>query len=129
MRTWRSRISIGVLGLVALAAADARAAAPEPPAADRIFSPGRSIVGEDSAEAIVLNPANVGYLPAPELRWTGVNCPDTQKVGCGQAFGLATPLLWGLGTGLRLDYVTTPNGTPFPFSGRAYCWPQWGPGG
>src|SRR5271170_3247977 len=117
MRTWRSRsgcsprcaVSIGALALAALAGADARAAAPEPPSADRIFSPGRSVVGEDSAEAIVLNPANLGYLPAPELRWTGVNCPDTQKVACGHAIDLATPLLWGLGTGLRLDYVQTPT--------------------
>jgi protease-4 len=127
MRTWTGRLSIGVLGLVALAAVsrDAHAANPEPPNADRIFSPGRSIVGEDSAEAIVLNPANVGYLPAPELRWTGVNCPDTQKVACGHAIDLASPLLWGLGTGFRLDYVQTPGGTPFPFNGTDYFWFTW----
>ncbi|MGO9712055.1 MAG: signal peptide peptidase SppA [Polyangiaceae bacterium] len=127
MRTRTSRLTIGALGLLALAGfgASARAADPEPPRADRIFSPGRSIVGEDSAEAIVLNPANVGYLPAPELRWTGVNCPDTQKVACGHAFDLASPLIWGLGTGFRLDYVQTPNGTPFPFSGSDYFWLTW----
>ncbi len=127
MRTRTSRLTIGALGLLALAGfgASARAADPEPPSADRIFSPGRSIVGEDSAEAIVLNPANVGYLPAPELRWTGVNCPDTQKVACGHAFDLASPLIWGLGTGFRLDYVQTPNGTPFPFSGSDYFWLTW----
>lgn len=124
--TWRGRtVSIGVLGLAALAAVNARAAAPEPPSADRILSPGRSVVGEDSAEAIVLNPANLGYLPAPELRWTGVNCPDTQKIGCGHAFDLASPLLWGLGTGFRLDYVQTPGGTPFPFGGSDYFWFTW----
>src|SRR3984957_20177965 len=100
MRTW-TRASVGLTGLLSaaglFAAGSARAVAPAPPRAERIFSPGRSIVGEDSAEAIVLNPANLGYLPAPELRWTGVNCPDTQKVACGNAFGLATPLLFGLG--------------------------------
>src|ERR1700735_1710372 len=125
MTSRRSRLLIGALGLATFAAASARAANPEPPSADRIFSPGRSVVGEDSAEAIVLNPANVGYLPAPELRWTGVNCPDTQKIACGHAFDLASPLLWGLASGLRLDYVQTPNGTPFPFSGSDYFWLTW----
>jgi protease-4 len=114
------------LGLaLAARSIDARAADPEPPRAERIFSPGRSVVSEDSAEAIVLNPANVGYQPAPELRWTGVNCPDTQKVACGQAFGFATPLLFGVSGGVRLDYVQTPNGTPFPFSGSDYFWLTW----
>src|ERR1700722_11972076 len=126
----RLRVALRV-GCLAGAAAltsgtpNARAADPEPPREERIFSPGRGIVSEDSAEAIVLNPANLGYQPAPELRWTGVNCPDTQKTACGQAFGLASPLLWGLGSGLRLDYVTTPNGTPFPFSGSDYWWLTW----
>src|SRR5271167_2577979 len=126
MRTWKRNVSLG-LSVAALAALtrDARAADPEPPREERIFSPGRSIVSEDSAEAIVLNPANLGYQPAPELRWTGVNCPDTQKVACGQAFGLAAPLLWGLGTGFRLDYVNTPGGTAFPFSGSDYFWFTW----
>ena len=133
MRTWRSRLRSGALvdapsRSVALAARpepDARAADPEPPREERIFSPGRSIVSEDSAEAIVLNPANLGYQPAPELRWTGVNCPDTQKVACGHAFDLASPLFFGLASGLRLDYVQTPNGTPFPFSGSDYWWFTW----
>ena len=66
MRTMRSRSgeraarsAIGALALAALAGADARAADPEPPSAERIVSPGRSVVAEDSAEAIVLNPANL----------------------------------------------------------------------
>jgi protease-4 len=119
-------LSAGALSLVFLAAAgrDARSD-PEPPRAERIFSPGRSIVADDTAEAIALNPANLGYLPAGEARWTGVNCPGTQKVACGHAFDLATPLLWGLGGGVRLDYVQTPGGTPFPFSGSDYFWLTW----
>src|SRR5580704_17189479 len=126
MRTWKRNVSLGLsFAAVAGLTRDARAADPEPPRAERIFSPGRSIVSEDSEEAIVLNPANLGYQPAPELRWTGVNCPDTQKVACGHAFDLATPLLWGLGTGVRLDYVQTASGTPFPFNGSDYFWFTW----
>src|SRR5580693_4514942 len=92
----------------------ARAQVPEPPRAERIISPGRTIAGEDSAESISLDPANLGYQPAGELRYTGVNCPsDSYKTGCGHAFSLATPLFGGLGTGLRVDYVSTPATTPF----------------
>ena len=96
--------------------------------AERIFSPGRTIAGEDSAEAVVLNPANLGNQPAGEFRWTWVNCPNTQKTACGHAFDLATPLFWGIGTGLRLDYVDTPTSTPFPFQGSDYWWLTWGLG-
>jgi protease-4 len=129
MRTWRTGVSVGALGLLGLAAASrAGAAEPEPARAERIFSPGRSAAGEDSAEAIVLNPANLGFQPSGEFRWTGVNCPGTQKTACGHSFDLATPLLWGLGTGLRLDYVSTPAETPFPFQGSDYWWLTWGLG-
>ena len=106
----------------------ASAAEPAPPRAERLMSPGRSAVAEDSAEAIVLNPANLGYLPSGEFRWTGINCPNSQKTACGHAFDLATPLFWGLGTGLRLDYVSTPWTTPFPFQGTDYWWLTWGLG-
>lgn len=115
--------------LLALAPA-AASADPFPPRAERILSPGRSAAGEDSAEALVLNPANLGNLPGGELRWTGVRCPETKRVACGHAFELATPLLFGLSSGLRLDYVMPPGGpegvSP-PFEGD-YSWLTWGLG-
>jgi len=104
---------------------------PFPQRAERILSPGRSAVAEDSAEALVLNPANLSRLPAPELRWTGVRCPDTRRVACGHAFDLATPLLWGISTGLRVDYVSPPGGPQgagFPYNGIDYTWLTWGVG-
>jgi protease-4 len=134
MRTWTTRASIGTTTLLAglfastLCTPTAQAADPEPPRAERIFSPGRTIAGEDSAEALLLNPANLGYQPGGELRYTGVNCPNTQKTACGDAFDLAAPLFWGFGTGLRLDYVEPPAGLPFPFNGPNYTWITWGLG-
>ncbi len=107
-------------------AGDARAAEPMPERASRLDSPGRNTASEDSAESLVLNPANLGFLPAPELRWTGVRCPDTQKVNCGHAFDLASPLLLGLSTGLRVDYVMPPPSAGFPFNGADYAWITWG---
>ena len=100
-----------------------------PARAERIAAPGKSSVSEDSADALALNPANVGYLPAPELRWTGVGCHDAPgRVACGHAFEVATPLLWGLGTGLRVDYVQTPSTVGFPYNGYDYTWVTWGLG-
>ena len=117
------------LGIGSAATSPRALAADLPPQrAERILAPGRSAASEDGADALVLNPANLGYLPAGELRWTGVRCPDTQKVGCGHAFSLATPLLWGLSTGLRLDYVTPPWTVRFPFDGHDYTWITWGLG-
>jgi len=113
---------IGSIAAVVCVVGAARASEPMPPRAERLQSPGRNTASEDSAEALVLNPANVGYLPAPEARGTGVFCPDTQKVNCGLSVDLATPLIWGLATGLRVDYVCSPAAAPFPFGGYEYTW-------
>ena len=113
----------GVIGPLTKAA---RAGGPLPPMASRVDSPGRSVASEDSAEALVLNPANLAFLPAPELRWTGVFCPGTEKVNCGHAFDLATPLPFGLATGFRVEYVPSQSGTSFPYNGYSYAWATWG---
>ena len=39
---------------------------------------------------------------------------------------LATPLIWGIASGLRLDYVMPPSGAGFPYNGRDYTWLTWG---
>jgi len=124
--------AIASASIVAVAT-DARAEQPFPTRAERILSPGRSAVAEDSAEALVLNPANIARLPGPELRWTGVRCPDTKRVACGHAIDFATPVIWGISTGLRVDYVTPPSDgtskTPgFPYDGVDYTWLTWGLG-
>src|SRR3977135_467896 len=75
---------------------------PLPTSAEHVTLPGRSVVSDDTSQAIVLNPANLAWLPAPELRWTWVHCSDeVVKVGCGHAWEVATPLLFGLLPGLR----------------------------
>ena len=76
------------------------------------MSQGRSLVTDDTAEALVINPANLAWLPAPEMRFDWVGCPASAvKVGCGEALGAcATPLFWGLSTSLRLELVTPSTG-------------------
>lgn len=132
MRRIGSALALGtVVGASCIAPSLAHADQPFPGRAERLLSPGRSVVAEDSSEALVLNPANLGNLPAPELRWTGVRCPDTRRVACGHAFNLATPLLWGLSTGLRVDYIMPPGGPQgagFPYNGIDYTWLTWGVG-
>lgn len=117
--------ALGVLG----AATPAAAGEPMPTRADRVQSPGRAAASEDTAEALALNPANVAYLPSWELRWTGVACLDAPaKVNCGHAFSLATPLAFGLSTGLRIDYLQPVWTAGLPYSGRDYLWATWGLG-
>lgn len=121
-------LSLGIVG-GSLTSDVARAGGPLPARAEGIASPGRVAASEDSAESIALDPANLGYLPAPELRWTGVGCHDAPgRVGCGHSFDLATPLFFGLGTGLRVDFVQPPYTVGFPYSGYDYTWITWGLG-
>jgi protease-4 len=121
------------LALLAGLSAVARAHAdPLPTSAEHVVSPGRSLVTDDTGEALVINPANLAWLPAPEMRFDWVGCPASAvKVGCGEALGLSTPLLWGLSTSLRLELVTpsTGDGTwgnGFPYAGYQYAWLSWG---
>jgi protease IV len=123
--SWRpigGAASLVILGL----AGSVAASEPFPTRASRLDSPGRNTASEDSAESLVLNPANLGFLQGPELRYTGVFCQDTSKVNCGQAFDLASPLLFGLSTGLRFDYLLPQSAVGYPYQGTSYAWLTWG---
>jgi protease IV len=117
-----------VVGVVGLLAEREACAAPLPTSAEHVATPGRSVATDDTSQAIVVNPANLAWLPAPELRWTWVNCSnETVKVGCGHAWEAATPLVFGLSTGLRVDFVQPPWSGPgvgvgFPYRGFDYVW-------
>lgn len=124
--------AIGVAALLVASQARRAAANPLPLSAEHIDAPGRSVASEDTADAIILNPANLAWLPAPELRWTWIYCPnDTEKVGCGHAWAGATPLPFGFATGLRFDLVQPPwgsaqsEGVTVPFRGDDYDWLTW----
>ncbi len=130
-------LAVGPLATLAALAALAGVAGeasgdPLPTSAEHVATPGRSVASDDTADAIVLNPANLAWLPGAELRWTLVNCPDDAiKVGCGNDWEAATPLPFGLATGLRVDLVQPPWGGPdsegigFPYRGSNYAWVTW----
>lgn len=111
-----------LLLLSASAAAD-----PLPPRAERVFAPGRSAASDDGPDALVLNPANVAFLPAWEARWLGARCNDTQKVACGHVLEAAAPIAFGLAGGFRVDYVTPPGPLYVgPVGLSDYAWLTWG---
>jgi hypothetical protein len=122
-RTTKIVSMLTISGSALFHSGSAIAGEPFPTRAEHIATPGKNPASEDGADSIVLNPANTGYQPAPELRWTGVGCSDApKKVGCGHSFEIASPLLFGIGTGLRLDFVQTPWTAGFPYNGYDYVW-------
>jgi protease-4 len=124
---------LGAGGVGFLLSSSVARADPLPVSAEHVAAPGRSVAGDDTADAIVHNPANLAWLPASELRWTWVRCPDEAvKTGCGHAWEAAAPLFFGLSTGLRIDFVQPPwggattTGVGFPYRGFDYVWATWG---
>jgi protease-4 len=133
MRKLRFASATALGGLLALVSAHTFAGQPLPPRAERVAAPGRSAASDDSSQAVVLNPANLGYLPSWELRWTGYGCFDVSQDGthpwaraaCGNAGTIATPLFLGLSTAVRFDYMQPPSAAGAVFNGDDYEWFTW----
>jgi protease-4 len=91
---------------------------------------GRSGASSDDSTALVLNPANLAFLPGSELRWTGTFLREDADVPWqGHAFALAFPLPFSLATGVRLDFVDPSANSPVAagLSENAnYTWLTWG---
>ncbi len=104
MRSLASLSSLAIL----LAAPSALADVPLP--SGHVPVPGRPLATNDDASSIAQNPANLGFVPAPELRWTWVNTArDSALPNRGHSFDLALPF-GGVALGARLDLVR-PYGT------------------
>lgn len=101
------------------------AAIPPPRASDPVPDPGRSLASADDTTAIANNPANLAFLPAPELRWsmawTGSASPLPTR---GMALGVGVPI-GPFATGLRLDWLSPAGSAPAPFDTN-YHWLRWG---
>src|ERR1043165_9922169 len=96
----------------------------------RLPEMGRAVASSDDSTALVLNPANLAFLPSSELRWTGTFLREDAAVPWqGHAFALAFPLPFSLATGVRLDFVDPPNesGLSAGLTEDAnYTWLTWG---
>jgi protease IV len=121
----RRALALSALSTLLGVASSATAAAPPPRASDPVPDPGRSLASSDDTTAIAGNPANLAFLPAPELRWsmawTGSASPQPNR---GMAFGFGLPI-GPFATGLRLDWFSPPDGAPTPFDVN-YHWLRWG---
>jgi protease IV len=118
------RMSVaGLLALVGLAAGPSARAAP-PRASDPVPDPGKGITNADDTTAIALNPANLAFLPGAEARWGLVwtGSPATVPTR-GTSFAAGVPI-GPFATGLRLDLLDPPAGSPAPFS-ASYHWLRW----
>jgi protease IV len=119
--------------LLALGSLAARPAAAQFPKDQptRLPALGRSAVSDDDSTALVVNPANLGFLPSAELRWTGMFLnEDATATYQGHAFALAFPIPFlSLATGLRFDLVSPPNAAAqqlFGVQDARYEWLTWG---
>jgi protease-4 len=131
--TRRSARVAGSVLLFALGSLATRRSAAQFPADQptRLPALGRSAVSDDDSTALVVNPANLGFLPGPELRWTGMFLnEDALATYQGHAFGLAFPIPFlSLATGLRLDLVAPPHAAAqvlFNEPTGNYEWLTWG---
>ncbi|HTA92015.1 MAG TPA: signal peptide peptidase SppA [Polyangiaceae bacterium] len=97
----------------------------------RLPALGRSAVSDDDSTALVVNPANLAFLPGTELRWTGMFLNESAAAAYqGHAFAFAFPIPFlSLSTGLRLDIVSPPRATSevmFGNDNSRYEWLTWG---
>jgi protease-4 len=122
MRT-TTRLALLALAPLALEAGSARAESPKD--APLVLAPGHGVAASDDADSVVRNPANLGFLPSYDLRYTARFCPNgSSATSCGHGFGLATPLFLGLATGLRFDYLSSGFGVPANYGGEL-GWLSW----
>jgi protease-4 len=97
----------------------------------RLPALGRSAVSDDDTTALVINPANLAFLPGSELRWSSMYLNESASApfqGHAFAFGFPIPFL-SLATGLRLDIVSPPDTESLNLFGRTgsrYEWLTWG---
>lgn len=108
-------VSSAVRGLVGLAAlfvcfdAHAQAYGFERPTTLPAF--GRDPTTARDTTSATTNPALLGFLPGPELRWSSVYLDERARVpwqGHAVALGAPIPFL-GLGVALRLDFINPPS--------------------
>jgi len=97
----------------------------------RLPALGRSAVSDDDSTALVVNPANLAFLPREELRWTGMFLNENATASYqGHAFAFAFPIPFlSLSTGLRLDIVSPPrafSNLAFGNDNARYEWLTWG---
>lgn len=100
-------------------------AAPEA-RAQRVPEPGRAAASSDDSSALVVNPANLTFMPGGEFRWNWVRTGhESTQSARGHSFAFAGAFPFGLGSGIRLDFMRPPTRAAEPYS-SPYTWLTWG---
>ncbi|NUQ79507.1 MAG: signal peptide peptidase SppA [Polyangiaceae bacterium] len=119
-RARKSALAACILGICALVPAPSRAELPAGLPSQPIPDPGRALAGVEDTASIAVNPANLAFLPGPELRWTTVWTSTASPLPArGHSIALGLPL-WLLSTGLRVDLFDPPESAPSPFNDTSY---------
>jgi protease-4 len=128
-RRLAARSALALVATTLLASASALAQFPinEP---TRLPAFGKSPVSNYDTTSLVQNPANLGFLPASELRWSSQYLNEASRIpwqGHAFAFGFPVPFL-NAATGLRVDVLSPPAGGAGPLFERdgLYQWITWG---
>jgi protease-4 len=126
-RPGRARVT-GALSALLLATGAARAQTQAPVTEpERLPALGRTVAGTDDTYALVLNPANLGFLPAAELRWQGIYLDENLHTPTqGHAFTFGLPLPFSFATAIRLDLVDPPTQAFGGGFSQNYQWLTWG---
>lgn len=133
MRGSRSLLSArraGALALIASCWASTAAAQQTLEQPERLPAFGRGVAATDDSTALVLNPANLAFLPHAELRWSSLYLDNDATAPIrGHALAFALPISFlNLATGLRVDLMNPTD----RFEARSavpagdYQWLTWG---
>jgi protease IV len=94
--------------------------------AERVPDPGRAVASSDDSSGLVVNPANLTFMPGGELRWNWVRTGEGSSSSArGHSFALAGALPFGVATGLRMDFMRPPADAPVPYQ-SPFTWLTWG---
>lgn len=123
---WPALTLAGLAAVLASRGLSAQEVVAPAPRAQRVAEPGRSVAGSDDSSALVLNPANLAFLPGAELRWNWVRTgDDAPATGRGHSFAVASSLPFGLASGVRFDVLRPVGGALQPYD-SPYSWFTWG---
>ncbi len=117
-----TRVALAVAAVVGFSVASGGAQEIERPL--RLPAFGKNLVSVEDTTALVVNPANLAFLPGAELRWSSVYLDEAAWVpwqGHAVAFGFPLPLI-PLATGLRIDTIDPPDAARH----AGYQWLTWG---
>jgi protease-4 len=124
------RLIAGALVGCALWSSGESSAQPTFPGPTRLPAYGRALATNDDSTALVKNPANLAFLPGFDLRWVGAFLDEessSPEQGHALAIGFPLPIM-PLGTGLRTDFVSPPEGARTSALPASYQWLTWGLG-